>query len=118
MRRDDATLLDIRRAAELILEFAKGMDKVGFQADLKTQSSILHQLMILGEAVKRLTPEFRACHMMIPWQLIAGMRDQLIHSYDVVDIDEVWKTVEKDIPELLAMLDPLVSSLKGTDEKN
>jgi uncharacterized protein with HEPN domain len=113
MPRDDATPLDINRAAELVLEFAKGMDKAAFQVDPKTQSAVLHQLMILGEAVKRLSSDYRARHMGIPWPLMAGMRDQLIHAYDVVDVDEVWKTVEKDIPELLFLLKPLVSSLKG-----
>jgi len=113
MPRDDATLLDISRAAEYILEFAKGMDKASFRVDPKTQSAVLHQLMILGEAVKRLSSAYRTRHGGIPWPLMAGMRDQLIHAYDVVDVDEVWNTVEKDIPELLSLLKPLVSSLKG-----
>ena len=25
-----------------------------------------------------------------------GMRDQLIHEYDIVDLDEVWKAVDRD----------------------
>ena len=113
MPRDDATLLDINRAAERVLEFTKGMDRAAFQVDPKTQSAVLHQLMVLGEAVKRLSSDYRARQGGIPWPLMAGMRDQLIHAYDVVDVDEVWKTVEKDIPELLSLLKPLVSSLKG-----
>jgi len=31
----------------------------------------------------------------------------LIHSYDKVDIDEVWKTVSRDIPQVIAILEPL-----------
>lgn len=31
---------------------------------------------------------------------IAGMRDKLIHGYFGVDIDAVWDTVKRDIPEL------------------
>ncbi len=108
MNRDDATLLDIAQPARLIIEFKQGVDEVAFMSDFKTQSAILHQLMIMGEAVKRLSPELRAQYSEIPWTLIAGMRDKLIHAYDVVDMNEVWKTVDSDVPTLLSMLEPLL----------
>lgn len=108
MSRHSATLLDIAKAARLVIEFARGMDRATFLADVKTQSAVLHQLLILGEAVKRLSPEFRASHPEIPWSLIAGMRDKLIHEYDVVDLDEVWRTVERDVPSLISLIDPLL----------
>lgn len=110
MPRTESVLLDIARAARLAAEFAQGMSKEAFLADLKTQSAVLHQLMILGEAVKRLPMEFRAQHAEISWSLIAGMRDHLIHGYDEVDLDEVWKTTSSDVPALLAQIRPLLPS--------
>lgn len=110
MPRDDAVLFDIQKAANEILAFKKGMDRDAFSKDTRTQSAVLHQLMVLGEAVKRLSDGFREDHPEIPWRLIAGMRDKLIHDYDAVDFDEVWKTTEKDIPDLLKKLAPMVSS--------
>ena len=56
---------------------------------------------MIGEAVKRLSKEFRASHPETPWTLIAEMRDNLIHGYDLTDWDEVWKTANKDVPDLL-----------------
>ena len=110
MSRDSATLLDIIKAARNILAFKQGLDKIAFLNDPKTQSAILHQLMILGEAVKRLSEEFRSGHSTIPWRLIAGMRDKLIHGYDDVDLDEVWKAAEKDVPQLIQWIEPLLPS--------
>lgn len=110
MQRDITVLLDIVQAARLVLAFKEGMTRVTFGKDLKTQSAVLHQLVVIGEAVKRLSPEFRASHMDIPWSAIAGMRDHLIHGYDVVDLQEVWKTATVDVPDLLTALEPLVPS--------
>jgi uncharacterized protein with HEPN domain len=39
---------------------------------------------------------------------MAGMRDHLIHAYDLVDWDEVWKTAKTDVPELLSELEKLI----------
>lgn len=115
MSRDSATLLDLLKAARLAVEFMGSLDKAAFLTDLKTQSAVLHQLLILGEATKRLSTEFREQHQRIPWKQIAGMRDKLIHEYGDVDLDEVWKTVRSDIPQLVKQLEPLVPS-KEEDE--
>lgn len=108
MERDNATLLDIARAVRLVQEFIQGMSREGFLSDLKTQSAVVHQLMVIGEAVKRLSVGFRDAHPSIPWSLVAGMRDKLIHGYDIVDLDEVWRTAEVDVPALLETIEPLL----------
>ena len=54
MPRDDAHLLDILKAARLAIEFKGPAEKAEFLEDAKTQSAVLHQLLIIGEAVKRM----------------------------------------------------------------
>jgi uncharacterized protein with HEPN domain len=99
--RDDIVLKDIVNAAQMIVEFVEGFEKNTFIEDWKTRSAVLYQLTVVGEAVKRLSAEFRASHTEIPWALMAGMRDHLVHAYDLVDWDEAWKTAVTDIPSLL-----------------
>ncbi len=106
--RDTATLLDIEQAAQKVLRYKQRLDKAAFMEDDKTQSAIVFQLLILGEAVKRLSQDFRTQHPDISWSLIAGMRDNLIHEYDDIDWDEVWNTANSDIPRLLILLEPLL----------
>jgi uncharacterized protein with HEPN domain len=108
MSQDEGTLLDLAAAATRILSFVAGLTKEDFLEDPKTQSAVLHQLLVLGEATKRLSVEFRTEHSEIPWPLMAGMRDVLIHAYDTVDLNEVWKTATKDVPDLLSNIQPLL----------
>ena len=105
--RDDIVLKDIINAGKLIVEFVEALEKDTFIDDWKTRSAVLYQLTVVGEAVKRLSTEFRAANGQIPWALMAGMRDHLVHGYDLVDWDEVWETAINDIPELLEKLEQL-----------
>jgi uncharacterized protein with HEPN domain len=108
MLRDDATLLDIANAARLAQLFIQGMTQEAFFADLKTQSAVLYQLTVIGEAAKRLSQAFRDQYPILPWTLMAGMRDHLIHGYDAVDLAEVWSTATRDVPEVLSQIEPLL----------
>jgi uncharacterized protein with HEPN domain len=114
MARDETTLLDMANAARLIHTFIQDMTKEAFLSDLKTQSAVLHQVTVIGEAVKRLSQAFRERHPILPWSLMAGMRDHLIHGYDAVDLEEVWKTATRDVPEVLIKLEPLLPQPPGT----
>lgn len=113
MQRDDAFILDILNAAETARKFTDNLTKKEFLENLLVQSGVLHQIIIVGEAVKRLSTEFRQNHPKIPWKFIAGMRDRITHGYFDVDLDQVWNTVEKDLPELIKYLKPLASKEKS-----
>ena len=62
------------------------------------------QLLILGEAAKRLSSEFQDRHPEIQWSEIMRMRDKLIHHYEEIDLRQVWRAAFEDVPHLLAFL--------------
>ncbi|HSM82538.1 MAG TPA: DUF86 domain-containing protein [Nodosilinea sp.] len=96
------------QAAREILSFAEGFDRVGLEGDRRTCSAILYEIIVIGEAANRLSSEFKAHYAHIPWQSIVGMRNILAHHYDQVDTDIIWDAARMDIPELIAMLEPLL----------
>jgi uncharacterized protein with HEPN domain len=104
---DAASVLDMVVAGRRIQEFIAGQDYSEFSADLKTQSAVIHQITILGEAAKRVSKEFQGRYPEVPWSDISRMRDKLIHHYEGVDPREVWNVASHDVPELLAILEPL-----------
>ena len=86
---DLTTLLDIYQAIELIFKYTENVSYQELVENQEKQDAILRRIMIIGEATKRLSPEFRKLHSSIPWKQIAGMRDIITHNYDNVDLEEV-----------------------------
>ena len=84
MNRDSESILDIAMSARLVMEFVQGLTWDDFIEDVRTRDAVLYRIEVIGEAVKRLSFHFREEHTAIPWRMIAGMRDSLIHEYDTV----------------------------------
>lgn len=109
MRRDQAAyVLDMLVAARDAVEFAKELSFESFTMDRRTQLSVVKSIEIIGEAASRIDQEIRQQHSAIPWEDIVGMRNRLVHGYFDIDLRLVWDTVQDDIPNLIARLEPMV----------
>jgi len=105
--KDAACLWDILTAARLIQYVVSPMDMQSFLQDPVRQAAVVRQFEIIGEATKRLSPQIRQAHPDVPWKKMAGMRDVLIHSYDRVNLHDIWNTSVKSIPELILSIESL-----------
>lgn len=108
MYEDEASILDIHTAAQYIVDTAAGLTKAELIENEDKVFAIIYQLIIVDEATKRLSTEFRQQHSSIPWKSIAGMRDVMAHQYDNIQMDILWAVVQEDIPSLIAMIEPLL----------
>ena len=108
MDRDAPHIVDIVGSARLVQAYLEGVTRKDFVRDVQLQDSVIRRLEIIGEAAGRVSAVFRARHPAIPWGRMVGMRNRMIHSYDAVDLDIVWTTARERIPELLALIEPLV----------
>ena len=87
---------------------------IGLAADLGTQERLEENwqaqypmercVEIVGEASKRLGPTFHQEHSSLPWKLITGMRDKLVHHYDRMNPAILWQTVTEDLPKVLTVV--------------
>lgn len=110
MSRDIVTLADIYIALVRIREFIANMNEDEFLGDGKTQSAVLHRMLVIGEATKRLSPDFRQAHSEVNWKEYAGFRDVLIHQYDDVNLETVWDIVTNELPKLFAQVERILPS--------
>ena len=110
MPRDLDYAADILAAARLALSYVKGVSYQTFVDDTMRQDAVVRELLIIGEAAKRLSDEFKAAHPGIPWRQMAGMRDILVHAYDHVDLDEVWRVAAAELTNLIAAVEPIVQA--------
>lgn len=110
MFRDDTSLRDIYQAGQNVVKFSDGLTREALELDDVRTSAILYQIMIVGEATKRLSPKFRLQHPDLPWIQMAGMRDILAHQYDKIDFSLMWDVIRLNIPEMLSKIEPLLSA--------
>ena len=102
---------DIINQIEKVRGFIDTMDFDAFAHDEKTCYAVVRALEIVGEAAKRIPDDVRQKAPGVPWQLVAGMRDKLIHAYFGIDLEVVWRTVQEDLEPLDDAIQALIDDL-------
>ncbi len=108
MRRDEAWLLDMLLAARDTVDFARGRSRDELDSDRQLVLSLVKSIEIIGEAAARISQETREAHPEIPWPKIIAMWNHLVHAYFEINLNRVWEVVQNDIPDLIALIKPLV----------
>ena len=106
-----AFLYDIVECANNCIEFIGDVSFEEFENDERTLSAVLYQMMIIGEATKKLGSEFTRGYTHIPWKKMAGMRDVLIHNYEKCDVKIPWMVIKNELPSLIKNLEQIIEEL-------
>jgi uncharacterized protein with HEPN domain len=107
MKKDDLRVPDylahILQAIERIGTYTNDMDEVGFLENEMVQDAVIRNIEIIGEAARNIEkhhPEFASEHPDVPWEDMYWMRNRVSHGYFSVDLEVIWNTIQRDIPEL------------------
>ena len=116
MSKDKQRLIDylkhILEAIARIQRYIDDIDEIAFLGNELIQDAVIRNLEIIGEASRNINkhyPEYSEKHANIPFAVAYEMRNALSHGYFKVDLDIVWKTIERDLPELEMMIEALLS---------
>ena len=123
MKKDPRVYMaQILERIDRILTFTEAGREAFFENPL-FQDAVIRNFEVIGEAAKRVPDEYRNSYPMIPWRGLSSLRDVLIHQYEGVSLEEVWRIVQNELPSLrqanssiLPPLDVLERELAGEDE--
>jgi len=93
----------ILRAIQRIARYTEDITEAAFLENELLQDAVIRNIEVIGEAARNIEhhhSEFAAEHPEVPWEDVYLMRNRVSHGYFSVDLEIVWKTVQRDIPEL------------------
>lgn len=107
------TLQQMRDAARHAEELCQGSTLAALEADWIRSMAFERCFEIVGEAIKRLPADLRLRYAQHDWRGEAGARDKIVHGYDAVDHELLWKAVQEKFPGLFVTLEQMIQDLGG-----
>ena len=109
--RDPAYLWDMLDYARTARDFTTRVSSHQYMHDRILQLAVERLIEVIGEAARRVSSTFKQAHPEIPWGNIIAQRNVITHEYGVIKHERLWVVASERIPELIALLEPLVPSL-------
>jgi len=111
---DRVYLKHILRCVSRIEEYAVG-GRAAFMESHLIQDGVIRNLQTLAESSQRLDEDLKVSQPAVDWKGLAGFRNVLVHDYLGVDLELVYRAVERDVPRLKAASEALLRSLAAPE---
>lgn len=111
---DDIAVLHMRDHAEEAIALSRGRFREDLDTDRVFELALTRLVEVVGEAAGRVAMDLQDSHPEIPWRHIVGTRNRLVHGYDAVDHDILWRIVSDELPELVEKLRAVFSEGRET----
>ena len=106
--REIERLQHILEAADVLVDYVKHHTLEEAQSDPVVYFGLVKHVEIIGEAVYKLTLQYRASHSEVNWEDIERMRHVLVHGYYKIRPRQLWETIAVDIPQLKPIIERLI----------
>ena len=116
-RKPSAIINDILDCIDHITMYTADLSFDGFTKNFMAVEACLYNIQVIGEAVVHLPNEIKGQEKQIPWQLIKGMRNRLIHEYFGTDLALIWDTIKNGLPSFKIELEKVQARLLIDENK-
>lgn len=103
-------LWDMRRAAEQAIAFTRNKTLESFRTDELCRRATERVVQIIGEAAYHVSDDARNLLPDVMWGAIVATRHILVHDYEDVDHEKIWRIATQHMHELLRQIDPVLAA--------
>ncbi len=104
------SFLQMRDYVQEALSLTKNKSRNDLEKDRVLNLALTRLLEVVGEAATRVPDDIKSKFPTLPWPQIIGLRNRLIHAYDLVDLDILWEIVSKDLSPLSTQLEKMIQN--------
>lgn len=109
--RDKERLCHIKDAIDRIQCRIPTLSLENLLQDVLVYYGVVKNIEIIGEAVYKLSKEFKETHSMTPWEDVEGMRHVLVHDYYNIQPERVLHVIQNDLPSLKVQIEQYLSEM-------
>ena len=91
-----------------VLNATHGRSRSDIDADEILEAALIRWMKVIGEAARRIPDDFRSRYPAVPWRQTTDLRNVLIHEYDTVDFDALWRIIQEHLPPLVPQLQAII----------
>jgi len=102
--RNDVIVEKLIAYTNKILSYCNGLDYDSFSADSKLVEACVFNLSQMGELANRVDEDFAKAHPAVPWRLLYGLRNRIVHDYEGVNLQLIWEIIDGDLSPLRDVL--------------
>jgi len=98
IKNDEYYLQKLIANIDFCIETLKDISKDEFNESEVYQNAIMFSFIQISENASRLSDNYKEKHNLVPWNQIKGMRNKIVHDYEIVDGNIIYDTVKQDLP--------------------
>jgi uncharacterized protein with HEPN domain len=115
-RKSSLLVKDILTAVEHINNYTAAINFDEFEKNYMIVEAWLYNIQVIGEAVSKLPEAVKIAEPAVPWLLIKGMRNRLIHEYFGTDLELVWSVIKIELPAFKNVLEKICQNLSAQND--
>ena len=103
--------LDFDKYISKIIDYTKDTKYADFSCNTILIEACVFNLSQIGELANKVDAEFEEQYPSIPWRVMYGLRNKIVHDYEGVNLVLIWDIIKEDLPELKKQLEELNEKL-------